>query len=194
MYMIGKKRKLIHICVLSFLFILVLTCEALSNNTKADMIRQKTKKILSLRTTITKYKEQSIILCGQLNEQIRELKKEIKSEQSRLKINSYSRAITCPRIHNNLKLIQQLISYVSKLNEKTAYFQTGTDKLEFLYQQADDALRIIETLKDMKVDKLVDQIDQALREYLPETGKFLINVDNIPLRDPKNIWNNIMNS
>lgn len=188
-----RKRERNLVFVLCFMVLFLLAGEALAGSQKADVIQQKLTEALSLRRTIIDNKEQAIILCEQLKSQMKELKEEIKSEQNRSGIKLYSKAIGCPRIKYDLKLIQQILGYISRLNESMSYFQICIDRLEFLCQQADDDLRIVETLNEMKVDALIEQIDKALNEYIPKAGKLMIDVDDMVLRDSKEIWNEIIN-
>jgi hypothetical protein len=63
--------------------------------------------------------------------------------------------------------------------------------LSFFYRQAQDDLLMIKTLNDLEIDKLIAQINDVLDEYIPETGKPLFDVNDVPLQDTRQIWDEI---
>ena len=159
---------------------------------KADILRQKIGQILSLREKISKKRMQAIEIRENLKGQVSELKAEIIGDQKRLEIMSYEEAIHSPRIYYDLMLVLQLHAYISKLNKKIEVFADGNAKLEFLCRQADDDLKIIETLNHMRVERLMAQIDKALREYISIDDEYLLNANDIVLEKPVEIWNEII--
>jgi hypothetical protein len=80
------------------------------------------------------------------------------------------------------------------LDDKIGYFKIGNDTLNFFYQQAQDDLLMIKTLNDLEIDKLIAQINEVLDEFIPETGKPLFDVNDVPLVDTKKIWNEIVSN
>jgi uncharacterized membrane protein YheB (UPF0754 family) len=127
----------------------------------------------------------------QLEQKTETLKREIIDQKDELQIDNYQRAILNPRIDYNLKLIQLLNGYISRLKDKITYFQIGQDTLSFFYRQAQDDLLMIKTLNDLEIDKLIAQINDVLDEYIPETGKPLFDVNDVPLQDTRQIWDEI---
>ena len=128
----------------------------------------------------------------QLNQKVGELEKEIKLENEQLQIKSYPKAIHNPRIEFDLKLIQLLIGYKYRINEKIRSFQDGYQTLVFFQQQVQDDLRMIKTLNDMEIDKLITQINSVLDEFFPELGKPVFDAQKIPMKDTEKIWNEII--
>ena len=128
----------------------------------------------------------------QLNQKVGELEKEIKFEKEQLQIKSYLKAIRIPRIEFDLKLIQLLIGYIYGINEKISSFQNGYQTLVFFQQQVKDDLRMIKTLNDMEIDKLITQINSVLDEILPELSKPVFDAQSIPMKDTEKIWNEII--
>ena len=159
---------------------------------KIDILRQKIGQTLSLREKISKKRMQAIEIRESLKGQVSELRAEIIGDQKRLKIISYQEAIHTPRIYYDLMLVLQLRSYISELNKKIEVFASGNVKLEFLYLQADDDLKIIETLNHMRVERLMAQIDKALRKYTSIYNEYLFNANDIVLEKPVEIWNEII--
>ena len=166
--------------------------ELTAASAEADILRQKIGQTLSLREKISKKRIQAIKIRENLNGQVSELRAEIIGDQKRLKTMSYQEAIHSPRIYYDLMLVLQLRAYISKLNKKIEVFTGGTAKLEFLYLQADDDLKIIETLNHMRVERLMAQIDKALRKYTSIYDEYLFNANNIVLEKPVEIWNEII--
>lgn len=161
-------------------------------SSKADILRQKIGQILSLREKISKKRMHAIEIRENLKGQVSKLRAEIIGDRKRLKIMSYQEAIHSPRIYYDLMLVLQLHAYISKLNKKIEVFASGNTKLEFLYLQADDDLKIVETLNHMKIERLMAQIDKALREYISIDDEYLLNSNDIVLEEPVEIWNEII--
>jgi len=128
----------------------------------------------------------------QLKQKVAELKKEIKQEKEQLQIEAYLEAIRNPRIEFNLKLIQLLFGYITRLTEKISYFQDGYQTLEFFRQQAQDDLLMIKTINDMEIDKLIAQINLVFDEFIPELGKPLFDTNDVPSKNTEMIWNEII--
>ena len=120
-----------------------------------------------------------------------ELKEEIKSRSRQLKNPSFQMAIQNPRIDYNLQLMQQLLGYISRLNERIRYFEIGQETLDFFFQQAEDDLMMIKTLNDLETDKLISRINEILDEYIPESNKSMFDVNDVPLKDTEKIWHEI---
>ena len=120
-----------------------------------------------------------------------ELKEEIKSRSRQLKNPSYQMAIQNPRIDYNLQLMQLLLGYISRLNERIRYFEIGQETLDFFFQQAEDDLMMIKTLNDLETDKLISRINEILDEYIPESNKSMFDVNDVPLKDTEKIWHEI---
>jgi hypothetical protein len=64
--------------------------------------------------------------------------------------------------------------------------------LNFFFQQAQDDLLMIKTLDDLETDKLIAQINEVLDEYIPETSKPMFDVNDVPLKDTQQIWQEII--
>lgn len=194
MYFEGNimKNQLVYGCSLSFLFLLLLNNLVIANPHKTTALEQKIVEISSLQVKIIDKIDQASEKREQLKLQMQELLKEIRTEQEHFKIQSFQAAVRNSRINYNLQLIQQLQAYIAKLNQRITYFEAGNEILKFFLQQAKDDLEMIKALKDMEVDNLIDHIDMALDEYIPETKKQTINAANIRLHPPEKIWNDLI--
>ncbi|MBW1701179.1 MAG: hypothetical protein JRJ11_02910 [Deltaproteobacteria bacterium] len=184
-----QRTYVLGLCLIIFLFF---TGNTLATNSKSLKLQNKIGAISALREKLITRHATAIELIDKLEILMIELKREIKSKQKQLKITSYQEATRNPRIDYNIKLIQQVLVYISGLKKKIPYLKTGNDELEFLYQQADDNLKIFETLNDMKIEKLLDRINHVSNKYESEANHLLIDIDNIALTSPEKIWDKIM--
>ncbi len=179
---------------LFFIILLLLPGNILANNFKLSDLTNKMAEISSLRDKIIQRQAQASKLIKQLSQTMVELKEEIKGEKRKLRITSCQEAIRNPRIDYNIKLIQKILVYISRLNEKIQYLDIASQELAFLYQQAEDDLKILETLSDMKIEKLMGQIDQIFGKYQSEANRLVIDSDGIVLSPPEEIWESIMSN
>ena len=186
-----KSRQGIYVWGTLFMILICYPSDILANDIKLSELRSKMTEILSLRERLIERQAQAFKLRGQLKEIMMELEEEIGTEKNRLKINSYQAASRSPRIDFNLKLIQKILGYISGLDKKIEYLNIGSEELRFLYRQADDDLKILETVHDIEIDNLVDQINQISKKYQGQDEKLLIDSGDFDLIPPERIWNNM---
>ena len=179
---------------LFFIILLLLPGNTLANNFKLSDLTNKMAEISSLRDKVIQRQAQASKLIKQLSQTMVELKEEIKGEKRKLRITSCQEAIRNPRIDYNIKLIQRILVYTSSLNEKVQYLDIASQELAFLYQQAEDDLKILETLSDMEIEKLMGQINQIFGKYQSEANRLVIDSDGIVLTPPEEIWESIMSN
>lgn len=163
-----------------------------ASSPKPTELKRKINEMSSLRRTVENRVDIAVKTREQLQKQIDELANEINRELDSRVINSYSMAVKVPRINYNIKLIQQLLAYIDRLDQREQYFRIGSETLEYLNQQVNDDLNLIRTLNDMEVDELIDRINAVLDEYIPETQRPLFSVDNIQCRPAEEIWRGIV--
>ena len=186
------KKHLIY-SSLALLMICFLFCGAnFASEGKTLELRRKMAEISSLQQSLSQKISLATQKQAQLRQNVTELEKEIKLEIAQLQIKSYLEAIRSPRIEFDLKLIQLLIGYMAGIDEKISCFQNGFQTLAFFQHQVQDDLRMLKTLNDMEIDKLIAQIDLVLDEILPELGKPVFDTRNVPKKNPEAIWNEII--
>ena len=179
---------------LFFILLLLLPGNILADNFKLSDLTNKMVEISSLRDKVIQRQAQASKLIKQLSQTMVELKEEIKGEKRKLRITSCQEAIRNPRIDYNIKLIQKILVYISRLNDKVQYLDIAREELVFFYQQAEDDLKILETLSDMKIEKLMGHINQATHKYQSEAKGLSIDINGIVLSPPKEIWNSIISN
>lgn len=145
-----------------------------------------------MQDKISKKQTQANKMRERLTENMLTLKEETTSEQRRIETASYQETIKSPRILYNLKLIQRLQAYVTKLDDILAEYEIWKAKLDYLYQKADDDLKIFETLNHMKVERLIEEIDRMIREYASANEAYLFNAKDIILKRPTKIWDEVI--
>ena len=189
---IDMKKHLISISLTSLMIHLLFCGLSYASEHKTSELHRKMAEISSLQKKLSQKISLAMQKQEQLNQKVGELEKEIKFEKEQLQIKSYLKAIRIPRIEFDLKLIQLLIGYIYGINEKISSFQNGYKTLVFFQQQVKDDLRMIKTLNDMEIDKLITQINSVLDEILPELSKPVFDAQSIPMKDTEKIWNEII--
>ncbi len=156
--------------------------------TKSEIFQQKMQQILAVRDKLSEKRTQAASIREKLNEQILALKLEILAKQRVMGIASYEEAVKAPRIDYNIKLIQLLKAYTSKLAERIRYYEDGYDKMYFRYQETDDSFKIIELWGDTKTKRLMTKIDKAINEYQAENKPHMFTNKQIVMDKPIKIW------
>jgi len=186
------KKHLTSISLTSLMIYLLFCGPSYASEHKTSELHRKMAEISSLQQKLSHKISMAMQKQEQLHQSVDELEKEIKLEKEQLQIESYLKAIQNPRIEFDLKLIQLLIGYIYGINEKISSFQNGYQTLAFFQQQAQDDLRMIETLNDMEIDELITQINSVLDTFFPELSKPVFDAQNIPMKDTEKIWNEII--
>ena len=163
-----------------------------ASSAKTQELNHKISEISALQHTLQEMIATATATRDRLQEHVNELKGEIDQQRNKENIVSYRAAIRSSRINYNIKLIRRLTGYTDQLNRRITYFQSGNEMLVFLNQQIRDDLRLIRTLNDMQIDKLIYRINEVLAEYVPETKKHIISLEEISWRSGEMIWNEII--
>lgn len=161
---------------------------------KSEMFEQKMQQIVAVRVKLSEKRTQAASIREKLNEQILALKLEVLAKQRVMGITSYEEAVKSPRIEYNIKLIQQLKAYTSKLAERIRHYEDGYDKMCFCYQETEDNFKIIELWSDTKTKRLMAKIDKATNEYLAENKPHMFTNKQIVLDNPLKIWTDVIQS
>jgi hypothetical protein len=178
--------------LLSLLVLSILSSPAVASSRKTAALGQKVIEISALRVKIIDKIDQGIEMRIFLQERLNELRDEIKVEQNRFGINGHEAPLENLRINYNLNLIQHLRAYIDQLDERIAYFQTGNERLKFYLRQIKDDIAIINTLKDLEIENLIDRIDTVLDEFIPETQKPIFDAFDIRLMPTEQVWSEII--
>jgi hypothetical protein len=177
--------------VLAGLCLILMYLSPVQAATKAALLQQRLADISLLHSQLQKRVESAEALRETLYKEVKNLGAEILALKKERQIQTFAQGVEIPRVRFNLALIRELNGYIANFNEKIRFLQIGSDKLYYLYHQADDDLRIIHTLSDLKIEALLSQIDGVMDAYLPEAHNLLIDLSRIPYETPEGIWEEI---
>jgi hypothetical protein len=155
-------------------------------------LQQKMAEISLLQNQLNQRKTNAIEIREKLYGHLSTLGSEVKTIAAKKKITTFKSAQAHPRILHNLQLYGEVQSYIDLIDQKIRYYQIGLDKLDYLYQCADDDLKIINTLTHLKIEALLTQIDIVIQTYLPEAHRILISLDNLDISAAKTVWNQML--
>ena len=116
---------------------------------------------------------------------------EMRQRLEALNINTFDPAVKDDRIRFDLRLIGQLRAYSDVLAERIAFFELGDHRLAFYYAQAEDDLKMIQTLSDLGVEKLMAHITEAMASYGQAVQAPLMHADRIPIVPVALLWQQI---
>ena len=185
------EKRIFGSCILTVLVLTILINPAAANSRKTGALEQKIVEISALRLKIFDKIDRGIEMRIFLQKRLNELQNEIKVEEDRFSFDASQVPLENLRINYNLNLIQHLQAYIDRLDERIAYFQTGNERLKFYLRQIKDDIAIINTLKDMEIENLIDRVDRVLDEYIPETKKKIFDTFDIRLRPIEQVWSEI---
>jgi hypothetical protein len=177
-------RSLIFVIVLVSL---VLPSTAAASN-KAHLLRQTMADIALLNSQMTQRKTDADGIRDALSAQLETIEVEVRREWQEKGINTEADALNNPRLRYDLMLMAEIQAYVYRYTQKIGYYRVACDRLSYLYQQADDDLKIVSTLSDMKIDALISQAEKILDDYLPEAQTIVIQPDQLIIQAPEKIW------
>jgi hypothetical protein len=177
--------------LLSLLVLSILNNPAVASSHKTAALEQKIIEISALRVKIIDKIDQGIEMRIFLQKRLNEFRDEIEIEQNRFGLTGPEAPLENLRINYNLNLIQHLRAYIDRLDERIAYFQNGNERLKFYLRQIKDDIAIINTLKDLEIENLIDRIDTVLNEFMPATQKPIFDATDIRLMPIDQVWSEI---
>lgn len=167
------------------LFFLVCFPDASWSNDKGEQLRRSMAEIALLNGQMAQRKDEATDIRDKLLAQVELYKKEAFKELRDNKIDTGADALSQPRIYYNLKLIAEHQAYIDRYIERIDFYRVACDRLSYLYQQADDDLKIVNTLSDLKIDALVSQTGKILDDYLSDAQTIVVNPSTITNASPE---------
>lgn len=164
------------------------------NVAKLDLLQQRINEIQALQTRMDDIRSQAVALQGALQGKADAYSKEIQKEQADRDLKNYQQAIKVYRVRYNLKLMQQITAYLAAVSERITFFQEGREQVDFLFQQAQDDLKMVQTLSDMEITGFIDRMDQVLAKYEKAVNSRLFDIENIQQAELEALWHSISNS
>ncbi|WP_319409975.1 hypothetical protein [uncultured Desulfosarcina sp.] len=182
----------------SFFFVMALTFLVLPStvmaNNKDEQLRQTMAEISLLNNQMAQRKTDADGIREALSARLEEIKTEASREWREKGINTGAEALKNPRLLYDLMLMAEMQAYIHRYTQKIGYYRVACDRLSYLYQQADDDLKIVSTLSDMKIDALISQAEKILNGYLPDAQTLVIQPDKLTIEAPEKIWENLKKS
>jgi hypothetical protein len=170
-----------------FLASLVLPATAAAD-TKAERLRATMADIALLKGQMAQRKTDAVAIRDALSAQLEAIESEARREWREKGIKTEADALNTPRLFYDLMLMADIQAYIQGYTQKIGYFRVACDRLSYLYQQADDDLKIVSTLSGMKIDALVSQAEKILDSYLPEAQTIVIQPDQLTIDAPEKMW------
>lgn len=176
----------------SLMFVIVLILMALPATVTAsaseEQLRRTMAEISLLNSQMAQRKADADGIRDALSSRLEEIKAEASHESRKKGIKTKSGALGSPRLFYDLMLMGEIQAYIDRYAQKIGYYRIACDRLSYLYQQADDDLKIVRTLSDMKIDALISQTDKVLAGYLPDARTIVIQPDTLMIEPPEKIW------
>ena len=183
-------RSIMFVMVLAFL---VLPSTVMANK-KDEQLRQTMADISLLNNQMAQRKTDAIGIRESLSARLEEIKTEAWREWREKGIKTDAEVLKNPRLLYDLMLMAEIQAYIHRYTQKIGYYRVACDRLSYLYQQADDDLKIVSTLSDMKIDALISQAEKILDDYLPDAQTLVIQPDKLTIEAPEKIWETLKKS
>ena len=155
---------------------------------KAEQLRQTMADIALLNSQLAQRKADADEIREALTTHLETIKAEAWRQLQEKQIKSEATALKTPRLLYDLMLIAETQAYLDRYTQKSGYFRGACDRLSYLYQQADDDLKIVNTLSGMKIEALVSQAGKILDAYLPDAQTLVIQPDTLTIDSPENVY------
>jgi hypothetical protein len=154
-------------------------------------LRQTMADIALLNNQLAQRRADAVRLREELAKRAAEIKVEIREKAAKLGVENESDALKTPRILFNLRLIAEIQAYMKRYAREINYYQVACDRLGYLYQQADDDLKIVNTLSGMKIGALVSQTEKIVNAYLPDAQTIVIQPGSMDIASPESVWRSL---
>ena len=177
-------RAIIFVMVLAFL---VLPSTVTANNND-EKLRQTLADISLLNSQLAQRRTDADGIREALSARLEEIKTEAWREWREKGIKTDAEALKNPRLLYDLMLMAEIQAYIKRYTQKIGYYRVACDRLSYLYQQADDDLKIVNTLSGMKIDALISQAEKILDDYLSDAQTLIIQPDKLTIEAPEKIW------
>lgn len=131
-----------------------------------DRIRGQMASIQQLSHRLEGLGEEALSVRQQLQEFAQTYANEIQLRSKQSNVTDFKQAMTIFRIEYDLRLIHRLRLYDRLLNQRIDAISKGLDQLNFLHQQADDELRIAQTVNRQQLHELAARLEGALAHHI----------------------------
>lgn len=176
-----------RLCVL-FLLIMTTLPSVSTAGDKGAQLRRAMADIALLSGQMNQRKADAVHIREQLADQLKAIEAEAGKIVREEGITSQEKALAHPRLFYDLKLMAEIRAYIDRYSRKIGYYRVAGDRLGYLYQQADDDLKIVNTLSDLKIGALVSQTERILDGYFTDAQTLVIDPQRITIDPPEKMW------
>jgi len=182
-----SKRNLLKV-VLTIAGLLLTAPGTIQANANGDQLRRTMADISLLNGQLAQRKADAAHMREELASRLKAIKLEIREKVRETGVENVNEAMQIPRIRFDLRLMAEIQAYMDQYARKIRYYRVACDRLSYLYQQADDDLKIVNTLSGMKIDALVSQTEMILSAYLPDAQTLVIHPADMVVESPETVW------
>lgn len=188
-------KKIIR-CMVFIGIVAALPCTAVAyaDTTKKNQLQRIMADLALLNNQLVQRKDDAADTRSKLSRRLDEIRREALREIRGANIRSEAEALSHPRIHYDLMLIAEMQAYIERYTGRINYYRIASDRLTYLYQQADDDLKIINTLSDIKIDALMAQVEKVLEDYLPDAQTIVVQPNTLVVKSPEAVWKSLQSS
>ena len=158
---------------------------------KSDQLRRTMADISLMSGQMAQRKTDAVEIRDQLTQRLQELREEVRLEAETRRITTVDDAMAQPRIMHDLLLMAEINAYQACYSQKINFYRVAYDRLGYLYQRADDDLKIVNTLSDLKIEALLAQAEKVLDGYLPHAQTIVLQSDTLTVGPPEALWKTI---
>ncbi len=177
-----------RLLVLVYFCMLMTFPSSVTANAQGEQLRRTMADIALLNGQLAQRKADAAGIRDALSARLKEIKTEVLAETQPNRINTEADVLGNARLFYDLMLMAEIQAYVERYTQKIGYYRVACDRLSYLYQQADDDLKIVSTLSGMKVDALISQAEKILADYLADAQTIVIQPGALNIEPPKKIW------
>ncbi len=177
-----------RLLVLVYFCMLMTFPSSVTANAQGEQLRRTMAEIALLNGQLAQRKADAAGIRDALSARLKEIKTEALAEMQAKRINAEADVSGNARLFYDLMLMAEIQAYVERYTQKIGYYRVACNRLSYLYQQADDDLKIVNTLSGMKVDALISQAEKILADYLADAQTIVIQPGVLTIEPPEKIW------
>jgi hypothetical protein len=156
---------------------------------KDEQLRRTMADIALLNSQMAQRKADAAGIRDALSARLGEIKTEAWREGAGKGDQNRSRRFRKSRLLYDLMLMAEIQAYIQPIHAKDRLLPCGMRPPQtYLYQQADDDLKIVSTLSDLKIDALISQVEKVLDGYLPDAQTIVLQPGTLKIEPPEKIW------
>ena len=146
-----------------------------------------------LRETLLKKQAEILALIKRYRQSIEELENEILDAQRKAGVHTFLQATNQNRIVFSLKTIQRRQAYIKQLQKPFEWVSEACEELLYLKRRAIMDLHVSAIASGIDMDRHVQQMHRALKEYRPTADKLAIDPTDARLESLETIWQRVQN-